>query len=601
MMEPEEFNGELTELKAENASRDMRMNRIKLARTPGGLQQVFPDMFPDEGPYQEAMVANMVDVAAKDTAEVLAPPPTLSCVAAGNATDRARAFADKRTKINYGYFDASELSVGLFGMADQYVTYSYAIGIVKPDFDRKLPIIKFIDPLGCYSVYDQWNRTIRLYQTMSMTVRQASIAFPVLAAKLEREHRGVMGRLEITRVFTEDGEYLITPTFPEVILHSAPNPIGECVAHSFKRPGLDPNDTIGSYDDVLAVQVAKARFALLSLEAATKSVQAPLALPNDVQEINIGPDATLRSATPDKIRRVDLNIPQVAFVQQSVLDQEIRNGARYPETRTGNSDASIITGRGVQALGAGFDSQIKAAQTVIAHGIGVLFAKAMKMDEAIWPNDEKTIRGNRNGTPYELKYTPAKDIKGDYTINVQYGLMAGLQANQALVFGLQARGDKLISRSFLRTQLPISFDPSEEEAKVDVEDLRDALKEAFTATAQAIPALAQQGQAPTGVLTQMAAVIKARQKGIPIEDAIEDAFEPPEAETGGPDSETDDMAEMAAPPGAGGMPPGVPPEMAGGGGGAQQGMRPDMMQMIASLGAGGRPGLGASVIRRQAV
>ena len=258
------------------------------------------------------------------------------------------------------------------------------------------------------------------------------------------------------------------------------------------------NDTIGSYDDVLAVQVAKARFALLSLEAATKSVQAPTALPMDVQEINLGPDATLRSATPEKIRRVSLDLPQGVFAQQAVLDQEIRNGARYPETRTGNSDASVITGRGVQALGAGFDSQIKAAQTVIAHGLGALFSKAMKMDETLWPNDEKTIRGNSNGTPYELKYTPTKDIKGDHTINVQYGLMAGLQANQALVFGLQARGDKLISRSFLRTQLPISFDPAEEEAKVDVEDLRDSMKEAFAAMAQAIPAMAQQGQAPTG-------------------------------------------------------------------------------------------------------
>lgn len=596
MMEPEEFNAELTELKAENVDRDGRMNRIKLARTPGGLQQVFPEMFPDDGPYQEAMVANMVDVAAKDTAEVLAPPPTLSCVSGGNASDRAKAFADKRTKINYGYYDASDMALGLFQMADQYVTYSYAIGIVKPDFDRKLPIIQFIDPIGCYSVYDQWRRTVRLYQTLSMTVRQARAMFPEFGKRLDRDGRASSGRVEITRVFTPDGEYLLSPVYPDMVLHEAPNPMGEVMAHSFKRPSLDPNDTIGSYDDVLAVQVAKARFALLSLEAATKSVQAPTALPMDVQEINLGPDATLRSATPEKIRRVSLDLPQGVFAQQAVLDQEIRNGARYPETRTGNSDASIITGRGVQALGAGFDSQIKAAQTVIAHGLGVLFSKAMKMDETLWPNDEKTVRGNSNGTPYELKYTPAKDIKGDYTINVQYGLMAGLQANQALVFGLQARGDKLISRSFLRTQLPISFDPAEEEAKVDVEDMRDSLKEAFSAMAQAIPAMAQQGQAPTSVLNQMAAVIKARQKGVPIEDAIEDAFEPeepPEA-PGAPDTED----EMGMAP-----PEGMPPE-AGGGmpmpQQAQQG-RPDLMQLMASLGTTGKAGLGASVMRRQAV
>lgn len=599
MMNPKDFNDELNQLKSENTNRDYRMRRIKLARTPGGLQQVFPQMFPEEGPYTESMVANMVDVAAKDTAEVLAPPPTLSCVASGDASDRARAFADKRTKINYGYFDASNMSIGLFGMADQYVTYSFAIGVVRPDFDRKLPIIQFIDPLGCYAVYNQWDRTERVYQTLSMTVREAGQKFPELGLIMERQGKPLMGRIEITRVFGEDEDYLLSPTYPDMILHSAPNGLGECAAHVFKRPGLDPNDTIGSYDDVLAVQVAKARFALLSMEAATKSVQAPLALPNDVQEVNIGPDSTMRSATPRDIGYVRLDVPQTAFIQQGVLDGEIRAGSRYPEVRTGNSDASIITGRGVQALGAGFDSQIKAGQTILAHGLGVLHSKAMRMDENLWPNDEKTIRGNRNGTPYELKYTPAKDIKGDYTINVQYGLMAGLQANQALVFGLQARGDKLISRSFLRTQLPISFDPSEEESKVDVEDMRDSLKAAFNSTAEAIPAMAQAGQAPTDVLTQMAGVIKARQKGVSIEDAIAKAFEPEEEAAAPPGPE-----QMGMPPEAG-MPPemgGVPPEMAAmGGGGQGEQMRPDMMQMIASMGGGGKPGLGASVIRRQAV
>lgn len=587
-MNPEELNAELNELKALNTGRDARMHRIRIARTPGGLPQVFPEMFPDEGPYTESMVANMVDVAAKDTAEVLAPPPTLACVPQGSASDRAKAFADKRTKIAYGYFDASDMSLGLFRMADHYVTYSFAVGIVRPDFDRQLPIIQFIDPIGCYPVQDQWGRTARLYQTLSMTVREAARQFPMLTERLRRDHPSAMGRIELTRVFTEDGEFLLTPSYPDTVLHMAPNPLGECAAHAFMRPSF--SDTpIGSYDDILAVQVAKARYALLSLEAATKSVQAPLAVPTDVQEINFGPDATLRSSTPEKIRRVSMDLPQVAFMQQAALDNEIRNGARYPETRTGNSDASIITGRGVQALGAGFDSQVKAAQTVIAHGLRILFSRAFRMDEKFWPDVEKTIRGNSNGTPYEMTYKPSKDIRGDSSIDVQYGLMAGLQANQALVFGLQARGDKLISRSFLRKQLPISFDPTEEEAAVDVEDMRDGLKEAFTALAAAIPQMAQMGQAPTDVLNQMAAVIAQRQKGKSIEDAIGEAFKPPEQPEQPQQPETDMMA---------GPQPGMPPEQMPA---PERQGAPDVMQMIASLGAGGAPNLGASVQRRMVV
>jgi hypothetical protein len=61
-----------------------------------------------------------------------------------------------------------------------------------------------------------------------------------------------------------------------------------------------------------------------------------------------------------------LDIPAATFQEQSALQSELRLGARYPEGRTGNIDASVITGQGVQALLGAFDSQIKAGQTVLA-------------------------------------------------------------------------------------------------------------------------------------------------------------------------------------------------------------------------------------------
>jgi hypothetical protein len=63
-----------------------------------------------------------------------------------------------------------------------------------------------------------------------------------------------------------------------------------------------------------------------------------------------------------KVRRVRLELPNAAFGESQILLDELRQGARYPEARTGGVDASIITGRGVQALLGGFDSQVKAAQ-----------------------------------------------------------------------------------------------------------------------------------------------------------------------------------------------------------------------------------------------
>ncbi len=68
---------------------------------------------------------------------------------------------------------------------------------------------------------------------------------------------------------------------------------------------------------------------LTSFEAAEKSIQAPIAIPQDVQELALGPDAIMRSANPQAIRRVPLELPNGVFTESGVLERELRLGARY--------------------------------------------------------------------------------------------------------------------------------------------------------------------------------------------------------------------------------------------------------------------------------
>jgi hypothetical protein len=320
------------------------------------------------------------------------------------------------------------------------------------------------------------------------------------------------------------------------------------------------------------------------------------------QELALGPDAIIRSERPSEIRRIPLEIPQGAFAQQQVLEGELRLGSRYPESRTGNIDASIVTGRGVQALMGGFDTQVKTAHAMFARAFVDLMGLALEVDEKVFGNETKDIKGNRNGVPYAIKYNPAKDINGDYTVDVQYGLMAGLDPNRALVFGLQARGDKLISRDFLRRQMPFSFNASQEEEKVDTEELRDAMKQAIASYAQAIPALASQGQDPSDILYKLSSVINARQKGTSIEVAVSEAFAPVEQPAPAMPEQMGPEMGMPGQPGAGGgLPEGLsatgrmvgvaPGQIAPGG-------RPDVQSLLAGLTQRGEPNLQASLIRR---
>ena len=64
--------------------RDQRMNQVLQVRQ-GKMRDVYPDLFPD-GPFENPIVANMVDIAARDIAEVIAPLPSFSCTSTVSCT-----------------------------------------------------------------------------------------------------------------------------------------------------------------------------------------------------------------------------------------------------------------------------------------------------------------------------------------------------------------------------------------------------------------------------------------------------------------------------------------------------------------------------------
>jgi hypothetical protein len=551
-------------------------------------------MFPDDFP--KPMVSNFIDIAARDVAEVIAPLPAFNCDTTDSISDRARKRADKRTMIAAGYRDSCNLQTQMYTAADRYLTYGMIAFIIEPDYENNRPMIRIDNPIGSYPEHDRFGRLLSYTRRYNKTVRELCNDFPELEPQIrgQYEQRNSERQLEVFRYQDKDELILFIPDRKNLILERAKNLIGELPIVISTRPGIDSDENQrGQFDDIMWVQVARARFATLQLEAAQKSVQAPFALPADVNVLEIGPDATIRSANPEKIRRVSLDIPQGIFQETAALDQELRVGSRYPQGRLGQQSGSIVTGRGVEALMGGFDTQVKTAQAVFAESFRHVMRICFMMDEKLFGNVEKEVRGVNAGAPYEITYTPAKDIQGDYWCDVSYGMMAGLDPNRALVFGLQARGDKLISRDFLRRQMPWEMNVTMEEERVEVEELRDALMQSVAAYAQAIPSMAAQGQDPSKAITAIAAAIKGRMAGDNIEDVLAAAFAPapvsPEEATAGEAP----GAPGQVPPGAPspqGM-PAMPPQGGGQGGSALQ-------NLLAGLSSSGQPALSASVSRR---
>jgi len=590
----EQVAARVDSLRYRNTERDAR-NLDVLAVRKGKIAEVYPDFFPDG--VDANVVANFIDIVARDLSEVMAPLPAVNCSAANQTSDRARTFADKRTRIASNYFQHSDLGVQMYSGADWYITYGFLPFVIELDEESKLPRIRIENPIGAYPEFDRYGRCVAFAKRYVMTLGELVSQFPDYESQLLGQKgydQDLMGDVEMIRYYDADQSVIYIPNKGNLVLSRVANPLKKMMVIVARKPSID-GELRGQFDDILGIQLLRNRFALLAMEAAEKSVQAPIVLPQDVQELQLGGDAVIRTANPAGVRRVELSLPQGAFTEQEALNQELRVGSRYPEGRTGNIDASIVTGQGVQALMGAFDTQVKSAQAIFASALRDVISLCFEVDEMIYP-EEKTIRGVDSGSPYEITYKPSKDIKADYSADVRYGMLAGLNPAQGLIFMLQALGGGLISKDMAMRELPFTVNVTQELEKIEIENMRTALLGSLTAYTQAIPQMATQGQDASEVVRKIASVIKARQKGQALEDAIEATFAPQQQVP--PAGAVQQAVEQPSPVPAG-APVGGPSPEAGMQMPPAEQQAPDIQSLLSSLTGSGAANASVRTIRRR--
>jgi len=573
MLTVKEVVAKVTRLQTKYAKRDQRMRDVLSVRQ-GDISKVYPAMFSEE--YPKPLVANFIDVAARDLAEVMAPLPSFNCAATNMVSDSARKAADIRTRIANYFVSGSELQIQMYQGADWFNTYGMLPAMVEMDYETNNPRIRLLNPFGLYPEMDRFGRCISITQVINTDAESLAMQYPEFYNQIivNKNYATSSPYVSMVRYHDKYQDIIYVADRNNLVLSNLPNTIGKCLARVAVRSSLD-GEARGQFDDVLAVQLARARFAVLQIQAAEKSIQAPIAIPQDVQELALGPDSIMRSANPQGIRRVPLELPPGVFTESGVLERELRLGSRYPEVRSGNVDASVITGRGVQALQAGFDTQVRAAQAQFARLFTELVSLCFEVDEKIFGSMTKEIKGVDDGTPFNMKYVPSRQIAGEYGVDVRYGIMSGMNPNNAIIALLQMRSDKLVSRDYVRREIPMELNVTQEEQRVDIEEMRDSLRIAVAQYAQTIPALAAQGQDPSQIVSRIAEVIKGRQKGKQLETIVEEVFAPePEVEV--PMGEEVPAAGMAPVPAS--QP--TPEQM---GAAPAAGSRPDIASLLASI------------------
>jgi hypothetical protein len=596
--------------------RDDNMHLVKMVRE-GRMHEVtgMGQYFSDEIP--RSVSANLVRVAAEDLRNVMGTLPALDC-SSGNgiaATDKKRAITKNR--IGRNIWDESRLETEFVNFADYYNSYGVAILHTQPDFKRKMPIITVEDPRGFYYLKDRWGRVAECAKTWEMELDAVCHMFPEAAAKLKGNHKNVTsGMVSIVQYTSkESGTYLFCPTNDNLVLQHVPSVIdGELPYHIVELPSLSDIPG-GRFDETIWIQYAKVLMTQYTFRAAERSINAPLVLPRDVNNVEMGIDSHIYTDNwKPGMGVMGLTVPREVFAYNETLEAEAKESAGYPDARNGRVNASIVTGRGVEALMGTFDTQIKTAQMLFKRALEDATEYAFKVYLKLFPNASKTICGVENGQSYRVVIKPSRDIGEDYEVNCTYGFMLGNSPAQAVMMLLQFQNGDLLSRESVQKKLPWDIDYDMENRQIHIQRLDDSILQGVAAYSQSLGILLQQGLPANQVFDPIVKLIKARQNGKALAEAALEAFTPPE-----PEPSADPMAGAVPPEGA--MPSGPEgPGMAPGGpGGAmlpsgllrgvapgQAGMPPGGLPTILNTAASlrgdqARPEMNSTVLRRRAV
>jgi hypothetical protein len=471
-----------------------------------------------------------------------------------------------------------------------------------------MPIIHVEDPVGSYYQLNRWLECTRYVRVWRQDRNELADLFPEYENRILFDDYGYAREAvetEVVRYIDDTVVMLWLPECNNTVVASYAHGQPKTPVHIALRPGVE-QDPRGQFDDVLWVQLAKTVMASLMLEAGTKAVEAPIVVPSDVNRLPIGPDALITTDNPQGVGRVPFNIPQEAFALESQFQTELQMGAGYPDSRLGIGPSGGSTGRGVQALQMGFDSQIKLGQDVIGEGLRLATQMCFTMDNTLWPGRKKTINGTISGESFQISYDPGGDLE-DTTCNISYGFAAGSNPNAQIVSLLQLRGDQIISRNTFRQNLPFDIDTDQQQRELDVQGIEDGLKQGLAAGLTAIGQMLASGQTQVANQYIQAAIsiIQGRQAGKELAPLFADAFAPPPAP---PAPEL--PSGVGGPPGAPGAPgadqqglPGVAPSglpvgTAPGQAGLAPGGRPAVSDLTAGFLSSGAPNVAANVRRR---
>ena len=544
-------------LHAEVESRASREDRADIAEIAslyeGEIPARYKKYFPTNEPHH---VVNMVRLAHDDLATSIGRMPDI-VVDPINHTNAEQKKVGLLEKIATDYLVNSFPSGREFMWElAWWVLAGRAIAIVVPDEERMQPRFEVRDPRTCYPGVKR-RAGNRPYELTDLT-------FKYELPLQEAQAQGLMGRTD------DQGNPYDKVTVIEYVDEERWGIVSDGGTAKFADHGLgvvpgqvfqafSPNKTTGlsQFSDQISLMIAISRLISQKLAFGDRLVYPVYWVKGHEGAIKVGPYNLNKLSPQGEMGALQ---PTTTFQADQDIDRLERFSRilnRNPEVRQGEiaAKSTYTSAKTLEQLSEAIDTVVGRYWDIISAGMQKLMAVALRMDEELWPNEEKSVRGIRKGNRFNDKYVPSEDIDGRYEVRVHYGF--GVGGYQGFLQNIQAQQGGVQSKRRVMEEMPGVSDVDQLEREIELEKMDEAAIAQFQTLA---------GTGQLDLLLWAKLREEMAKKGLPLVDVIVKYEEEIREQSqqalsqGGADTLSTPGIDMGANPApeAGG-PPGIPP------------------------------------------
>ena len=386
-----------------------------------------------------------------------------------NDSTRSKAMADKLERIVTNYDDKQNLNLQLAQASRWLPGYGYCAWVMTTKIDkngfaypsaelrdpydtfpgnfgpdqqpRELAVVRRVPRYKLAQIYPEFaDEILNKDEDDTDNISTAASSFLTYDSNTSSnwEDNTTQG-VKIIEYYDQGGTYVV---FPErsMILDFIPNVLSTPPFVFMKKVSFD--ELKGQYDHVIGLMAMMAKINIMSAIAMEDSVFTETNISGELEsgQYRKGRFAVNYLSPGTQVSKPSNNIPYQLFQQIDRLERQLRMVGGYPVTDDSQSPNSFVTGAGLSELNSTMSLMINEYREIIKHGLIDMDAKRLELDVVLSYQQgitKKPMAGYYAGAAFSENYQPLKDIGGNFTTRRIYGVMAGFDAPQKIVTGLQ--------------------------------------------------------------------------------------------------------------------------------------------------------------------